>query len=47
MISKEGLRKFMQLYERKYGISLSKEEALILFSHLIRIVKIGTQKRST
>jgi len=39
MISDEGLEKFIKLYERKYSIKLTRQEAFNIFSKLVSIVK--------
>ena len=41
MISEQGLQEFMELYERKYGILLPRQEAFDMFSKLVRIVQIA------
>lgn len=40
MVSEQGLQKFIDLYENKYSVKLSKQQAFDNFSKLIRIVKI-------
>lgn len=41
MVTEEGLQKFIDLYKRKYGITLEKEKALEMFSSLVNVVKIA------
>ena len=41
MISDEGLEKFIKLYERKYSIKLTRQEAFNVFTKLISIVKFA------
>ncbi|MFA5061942.1 MAG: hypothetical protein WC526_02260 [Patescibacteria group bacterium] len=40
-ISEEGLKKFIALYENKYGQRLERQEAFDAFFNLINIVKIA------
>ena len=40
MITNKGLEKFIELYEQKYTVKLTKQEAFNLFSKLINLVKI-------
>lgn len=39
MVSEKGLEKFIDLYEKKYNVRLSKKDALLKFTQLLRIVK--------
>jgi len=41
MISEEGLQKFIDLYEKKYSIRLSRQEAFNMFLKIINIVKMA------
>lgn len=41
MISEDGLQKFIDMYERKYSIKLSKEEAFSMFYSLVNLVRIS------
>lgn len=40
MISEEGLKRFIDLYEEKYAVKLERQQAYDLFARLIAIVKI-------
>jgi len=40
MISEEGLQKFIDLYEQKYSVKLTRQEAFDLFSKLIYLVRL-------
>lgn len=40
MISDKGLNKFITLYEQKYSVNLTRQEALNLYIKLLRAVKI-------
>lgn len=40
MLSEQGLQKFIDLYEKKYSIKLSKQEAFEMFSQLVRMIKL-------
>jgi len=44
MISEEGIQAYIDLYEKKYSIRLSREDAFKLFSELIAVVKITCSK---
>jgi len=41
MVSEDGLKKFIDLYEKKYSVRLNRQEAFDMFSQLIRMVKIA------
>ncbi|MFC1609137.1 hypothetical protein ACFL3M_03025 [Patescibacteria group bacterium] len=41
MISEKGLQKFIELYQKKYSIELSRQEAFDMFSKLIQVVQIA------
>ncbi len=45
MISDNGLKKFIKLYEEKYSVKLKKQEALNIYIKLIRAVKITIDKK--
>ncbi len=40
MISEKNLQKFMDLYEKEYGVKLTRQEAFNLFSRFVNIVRI-------
>jgi len=41
MISEEGLQKFIDLYEKKYGVKLDRQEAFDMFLKLVNIIKLA------
>ncbi len=40
MVNEQRLKKFIDLYEKKYSIKLSRQEAFEIFSRLVKIIKI-------
>lgn len=44
MITEEGLRNFIDLYEKKYGVKLERQQAYDMFDRLVNIVKIVNSK---
>lgn len=40
MISEEGLQKYINLYQKKYGVCLDRETAFTMMSKLLRLVQI-------
>jgi len=41
MLSEDGLKKFIDLYEKKYFVKLKKQEAFNMFSKLVNIVRLA------
>lgn len=39
MISEQGLKKFIELYENKYSVKLADQEASDMFSKLIQAIR--------
>ena len=40
-ISEEGLKKFIDLYEKKYSVKLNRQKAFDMFLRLMNVVKIA------
>lgn len=44
MISEQGIKKFIELYENKYSVKLTDQEAFDMFSKLIQAIRTNPKQ---